>query len=86
MFGLYYQRESAESAWTYTAATERDRVVRDIKPAFLTVLDVAGIPADGDWSKARYLGPLYFDFDADGDIELACMKFREFLGKLSETY
>ena len=79
---FHYQVEGKESKWELELSEERDRVVRTVKPAFTTVLDMSAAPADNDWSKVRYRGPFYADFDADGDIELACEKFQEFLGKL----
>lgn len=63
-------------------STERERIIRENRPVFTTVLDLTSIPEDQDWSKVRYKGPLYFDFDADGDIELATDRFVSFLAKL----
>lgn len=80
---FFYQRAGKESAWEMAMSADRSKVVSTVRPAFTTVLDLSGVPEDNDWSKVRYTGPFYVDFDADGDLELVCQKFREFLGKLS---
>lgn len=82
---FYYQREGIESAWTLALAQDRAKVVAQ-GPAFVTVLDLTGEPSDGDWSKVKYMGPMYFDFDADGDLERACKGFRRFLSTLTNDY
>lgn len=79
---FFFQREGKESRWELERSTERSRVIAQIKPAFSTILDLSSVPEDNDWSKVRYRGPLYFDFDADDDLELACEQFKVFLGKL----
>jgi hypothetical protein len=78
---FHYQQEGKESAWQIVMSQDRAKVAAQ-KPAFMTVLDLSTIPDDNDWSKVRYSGPFYADFDADGDLELVCNSFREFLGKL----
>lgn len=81
-FYFFYQRAGKESAWELALSTEREQIIREVQPAFSTALDLSGVPADNDWSKVKYQGPLYFDFDADGDLERVCEQFRAFLGKL----
>lgn len=81
-FYFHYQVEGKESAWKLALATEREKIVAETRPAFSTVLDLSSVPADNDWTKVRYRGPFYADFDADGDIELACSQFGVFMGKL----
>lgn len=81
-----YQKDGGEDDWALALAEKRDEITRDIKPRFVTVLDLSGIPDDHDWSKVKYRGPLYFDFDAEGDIELACQQFLAFLAKLDVEY
>lgn len=79
---FFFQRNGKESAWELAMADKRSQIVSEVQPAFSTVLDFTGVPEDNDWSKVKYTGPLYFDFDADGDLELVCAQFRNFLGKL----
>lgn len=81
-----YQREGGEEDWKLENAEKRPQVTEGLKPAFVTVLDLSSIPTDHDWSKVKYRGPLYFDFDADGDLELACKQFKVFLLKLEGQY
>jgi hypothetical protein len=81
-FWFHYQGKGGEDDWVLALAERRPEVAQTIKPAFVTVLDLSLVPDDHDWSKVKYRGPLYFDFDADGDIELACAQFQAFLGKL----
>lgn len=78
----HYQRKGGEDTWVLSMASAREKDQKDIKPAFVTVLDLSDVPADNDWSKVRYKGCLYFDFDADGDLDLACDQFTGFLDKL----
>ena len=77
-----YQQKGGEDDWKLAQADQRQQIVSNQAPAFVTVLDLNSIPDDHDWSKVRYRGPLYFDFDADGDLPLVCEKFKAFLGKL----
>lgn len=82
-FFFFYQRTGGEEHWTLELAEKREDVIRNIRPAFVSVLDLSSVPKDNDWSKIKYRGPLYFDFDADGDIPLVCEQFKVFLGKLA---
>lgn len=82
---FHYQQKSKESAWTMSLADKRQAVLEG-KPAFVTVLDLTGVPEDNDWSKVRYRGPLYFDFDADGDLPEVIGQTMAFLGKLQDEF
>lgn len=81
-----YQQTGGEDEWLLSLAERREEIALAKKPAFVTVLDLSMIPTDHDWSKVRYQGPLYFDFDADGDLELACQQFTAFLAKLDNDF
>jgi hypothetical protein len=80
-FYFFFQAEGKESQWQMALASDR-AAVQAKGPAFITVLDLSSVPDDNDWTKVRYRGPFYADFDADGDLDLVCNQFREFLGKL----
>jgi len=81
-----YQRHGGEDAWVLDFADNKAKVLAEIRPAFTTALDLSAIPDDGDWSKVRYRGPMYFDFDAAGDLPLACTQFLIFLDKLENEF
>lgn len=80
---FFYQKESKESEWTQDLAQNKAAVLAK-GPAFITALELTGVPEDGDWSKVSYRGPMYFDFDADGDIEYVINQAGVFLAKLEE--
>lgn len=78
-----YQPTTVREKWVVTIAEQKQRVIQDVQPAFNTVLELSLIPDNNeDWTKVKYRGPMYADFDAAGDIPYACEQFREFLGKL----
>lgn len=79
---FFYQRDGKESKWELALAHERERIVADVRPAFATVLDLSSVPDDNDWSRVRYRGPFYADFDAGDDLPLVCEQFTVFLAKL----
>lgn len=81
-----YQVKGGEEDWHLETADRRAEIIRSKQPAFTTVLDLSAIPDDGDWSRTRYRGDFYADFDADGDLELACEQFKAFLAKLEATF
>lgn len=83
-FYFFYQQQGKESAWKLDSADNRASIISTLRPVFSTVLDLTTIPDDGDWSKVRYRGPLYFDFDAEGDLELVCEQFKHFLLKIND--
>lgn len=80
---FHYQVEGKESAWQLALASERESIVAKRQPAFTTVLDLSSVPDDNDWTKVRYLGPYYVDFDAEDDLDLACEQVKNFVAKLS---
>lgn len=81
-FYFFFQQKGGEDEWRMALAAERDKVIAEKRPAFTTVLDLSLVPDDGDWSKTRYRGPFYADFDAGDDLPLVCEQFKVFLGKL----
>ena len=82
-FYYFYQQGSKESRWTEALADRRQEITTEVRPAFSTVLDLSFIPDNNeDWTKVKYRGPLYFDFDAGDDLPYVCEQFKEFLGRL----
>lgn len=62
----FYQLEPA-TQWLPALATERQNIIRDARPALISVLDVDNSFSDENVDKAalRYQGPLYIDMDGD---------------------
>ena len=81
-FFFFFQQEGKESRWTEALADRRESIISSGQPAFSTVLDLSLIPDDNDWSKVKYKGPFYADFDAGDDLPFVCDQFKSFLGKL----
>lgn len=81
---FYYQEKGGKEIWKPELADCRDDIIQRIKPAFVSVLDVCNIPKDNQWEKARYRGPMYLDFDAEGDIPAALSGTRKFLDRLRD--
>jgi hypothetical protein len=82
-FYFFYQRHGKESAWELELAEKRQQVIESIKPVFATALDLSSIPSDNDWSKVRYRGDYYLDFDDEEDLPNVIEQFKNFLGKLT---
>lgn len=83
---FFYQSEGKESEWAQEFADRRKEIEETVKPAFVTVLDMTGVPTDGDWASVCYRGPLYFDFDAEGDLELVINQVGVFMAKVQEEW
>ena len=79
---FFMQLEGKESKWIECLSDRREAMVKEHQPAFSTVLDLNLVPDDNDWSKVKYRGPFYADFDAGDDLPLVCEKFKDFLTKL----
>jgi hypothetical protein len=73
----YYQLEGGEEAWQPVPVAMHDKLVQEKKPKFTTVLSVSQLVEDlarEDRDKLRYLGGLYFDWDAKDGIDTATLK------------
>lgn len=86
---FWFQRTGGEEQWHEALAEHRSKIVREIKPAFVTVLDAHSAP-DPSWgideyAKMKYSGPLYFDWDAE-DVSETIPKFQQFLVRLQEDF
>lgn len=82
---FHYQVKGGEEDWVLDLSEKRSEITQKLRPAFTTVLDLSSVPDDGDWSRTKYRGDWYADFDADGDLELACEQFKLFLVKLDDV-
>ncbi len=87
--GYFWYRGTGSTVWKGAQADQRDAVLRDYRPEFVTVLDASDAPQD-DWGrdeymKMKYSGPLYFDWDSN-ELALATQDFQSTLLKLQEEY
>lgn len=83
---FFYQVEGGEDKWRQDFAENRQDIISKHSPRFTTVLDLTAPPEDGDWKTVKYRGPLYFDFDAGGDIERVCEAVRNFMSEMVTKY
>lgn len=81
---FFYQRQGKESEWKMDLAENRETVIQKLKPAFSTALDLSSVPDDNDWTKVRYRGDYYIDFDDEEDLQNAADQLKIFLGKLND--
>lgn len=86
---FWYSSTGGSEAWKLATSDQRRRIVSDIRPAFVTVLDAHAVPQD-DWTredhlKMKYSGPLYFDWDSQ-DISKSIKDFQRTLVKLKDDY
>lgn len=84
---FWYQKTGGEDAWVAANSEYRQKVIADVRPAFVTVLDASDVPNDDwgreDYAKMRYSGPLYFDWDSE-DIQETLEAVQTFLIKLED--
>jgi hypothetical protein len=85
---LYFQRPGGDRTWHLAPAAQRQKIIAEEKPAYVTVLDLMSVPED-DWTrdefnKIRYAGPWYGDWDAN-DLSLTIKPFQQFLKKLEDN-
>ncbi len=79
----FFQQDGKESRWTEALADRRQEITSSLRPAFSTILDLSFIPDNNeDWTKVKYRGDFYADFDAGDDLPYVCEQFKVFLGKL----
>lgn len=87
MAWYFYWQQTPESAWTIADARDRQKIIEDNQPPFVTALDLNAEITDEmpreELDDIHYRGDLYFDFDSE-DIEEATTQFNKFLSKLTE--
>lgn len=86
---FWYSHTGGSEAWKLATSDQRSRIVSEVRPAFVTVLDAQSVPQD-DWTredhlKMKYSGPLYFDWDSE-DINKSIKDFQRTLVKLKDDY
>lgn len=85
----WMQVTGGEEAWSLILAEQRERTVRDRKPAFTTILDAdndfRGEMSAEDMAKVHYRGPFYVDFDASS-LDEVIPQFQRFLTKLKDEH
>lgn len=87
MASFWFQLTGGEDAWLEATSEHRQKILRERRPAFMTVLDAHSSP-DASWdreeyAKMRYSGPFYQDFDAE-DISETIPQFQKFLANLKD--
>lgn len=84
---FWYQRTGGEEAWHEALSDHRSKVLTEIRPAFVTVLDASAVPEQGwtreQYDQVKYSGPFYADWDAETQEE-AIKGFLLCLAKLQE--
>jgi len=79
---FWYSITGGNETWTLADSSQRERVVSEIRPTLVTVLDAYSAPEPG-WSreefiKMKYSGPLYFDWDGGDDDESRLNVIKDF--------
>lgn len=86
---LFWQQDGGEETWRLALADQRERIVRDNQPQFVTALDVdndfKGEMTSEDLDKVHFRGNLYFDFDASS-LDEVIPQFKKFLNKLKDEH
>lgn len=84
---FFFHQAGGEDRWLSALSDHRQKIVAELHPAFVTVLDVDAVPEDGwgreEYAKLKYKGPFYADFDGE-TLEDTIPNFKLFLAKLKE--
>ena len=83
---FWYSITGDREAWKVAPTDHRQRIISDVHPVLVTVLDAKQIPQDTwtreDYINMKYSGPLYFDWD--GELEQVMQEFKAVLRRLVE--
>jgi hypothetical protein len=87
---FWYQLTGGKEKWTLAPAEQRQKIISDLHPVLVTVLDAKSIPQD-DWTREQYLsmkysGPLYFDWDSRDDLPKAISDMQRTVAKLVDEF
>lgn len=81
---FWYSMTGRNEVWKVAPSEQRQTILSNVKPGYVTVLDSKQIPQEDwsreDWVNLKYSGPLYFDWD--GTFEDATRDFRSTLVRL----
>lgn len=82
---VWYQMTGGEDTWQEALSEHREKILRERRPAYMTVLDAHSSP-DASWdrdeyAKMKYSGPLYFDWDSEL-VDETIPQFQKFLQNL----
>jgi hypothetical protein len=88
-FFHYKQTHEGNGVWQLGLANQRERIVKDKRPAFTTILDTdnsfeSELTAD-ELAKVHYRGPFYIDLDSE-DAEKVISDFKKLLIMLRDDY
>jgi len=87
---FFVQPTGGSTVWECALASERDRIVSELKPEFVTVLDVDNSftqPLTAEEQQAvKYRAPYGFYTDFDGDLDEVLNQARVFLLKLEKEH
>ena len=85
---FFFYQKTPKSLWISAPASERDSIIAEHKPPFVSVLDVdnnfATDPSAEEKDALRYSGPFYADFDGSDGLDEVTQQFQKFLGMLQD--
>lgn len=86
-FFFWFQKAGSDRTWHRASADTRAKIISEVKPTFVTVLDASDVPEDG-WTREqflamKYVGPMYFDWDAE-DFQDTINDFTSTLAKFKD--
>lgn len=85
---LFSRKSDKKEPWETYPAENRDEVLKELKPTYVTVLDCNYSFKEGTEEPQggiKYRGPMYFDWDASDGIEEVLNAVRQFMETL-ESY
>lgn len=87
---FWYSTTGGKEKWSVAPSDQRQKIISDLHPVLVTVLDAKQIPQD-DWSREqfmsmKYSGPLYMDWDSKDDLAKALTDMQTTLARLVDEY
>ena len=85
---FFFYQKTPKSLWIPAPTSERDSIIAEHQPPFVSVLDVdnnfATDPSAEQKDALRYSGPFYADFDGSDGLDEVTQQFQKFLGMLQD--